>query len=157
MLWSPPHLVAVAGTAALGSGVALVAGRSLAGPTEATLLAAAGAGVLGARQVASVLEFDTDVAQFSPLWYLPVLAVGLAAGSATVHAANGPRVRLPAGWAGAGCTLAIVVVIAVLSAMGFSTPIVPVVPALVIADLSRQRMWSLPVRSAGSVAALFAV
>ena len=160
VLWSPPHLVALVGTVALGSGVALVTGGSrpaVRSRVGISLVVATGAGVLGAWQVL-VLEYDTDVAQFSTLWYLPVLAIGLAAASATVHAAARRRVRWVAGSAGVAYTAAMVIVIAVLSATGFSTPIVPViVPALFAADVARQRAWSTPVRAASIVAALFVV
>ncbi len=159
VLWSPPHLVALVGTVALGSGVALVAARSLAagGWLDAVLLLATCVGVVGAWQVL-VLEYDTDVAQFSPLWYLPVLAAGVAASSATVHAVVGPRFRWSASWAGVGYSLTIVGVIAVLSAMRFSTPIVPaVIPAMMAADLARGRRWPLALRSTCIVTALFVV
>ncbi|MEJ7801379.1 MAG: hypothetical protein WKF60_12725, partial [Ilumatobacter sp.] len=160
VLWSPPHLVALVGTVALGSGVALVTGQSR--PAQGSrvgivLVVATGAGVLGAWQVL-VLEYDTDVAQFTTLWYLPVLAVGLTAASATVHGATSHRVRWAAGWAGVAYTLAMITVIAILSATGFSTPIVPaVLPALFVADLARRRAWSIPVRAAAIVVALFVV
>ena len=160
VLWSPPHLVAVVGTVALGSGVVMVAGRSLPvrrGRPSAGLVVAAGAGVVGGWQVL-VLEYDTDVAQFSPLWYLPVLAVGLSAAALTVQAAAGHRLRWAAAWSGLAYTVAMIIVIAVLSTAGFSTPIVPVViAALVVADVGRQRGWPVLVRSAGFVAALFVV
>ena len=91
VLWSPPHLVALVGTVALGSGVALVAAQSLAGGgrLDAVLLVATCTGVVGAWQVL-VIEYDTDVAQFSPLWYLPVLAVAVAISSANVTDGSKP-------------------------------------------------------------------
>jgi len=160
VLWSPPHLVALVGTIALGSGVVLVAGNALPARSRRTasvLLVATGAGVIGGWQVL-VLEYDTDVAQFSPVWYLPVLAVGLSAAGLTVQAAIGHRVRWAAAWSGVAYTLAMIIIIGVLSAAGFSKPIVPiVVVALVVADLGQQRAWPVLLRAAGFVAALFAI
>lgn len=156
VIWSPPHLVALVGTIALGTGVALVAGQAARADGTSTVLAVAtGAGVIGAWQIL-VLEYDTDVAQFAAGWYLPVLAVAVAAASATVHAAVGHRVRWAAVWAGVTYTAAMVAVIVVLSATDFSTPIVPaVVPALLAADISRQLGWRVSTRTLLLVAALF--
>lgn len=156
VLWSPPHLAAVAGTVALGAGVALVASAHRIGGGRALVGAAAGAGVIGAWQVL-VLEYDTDVAQFSSLWYLPVMATGLAAAGVTVQAAGWRRVRWPATWAGVVYTVAMIGVILVLKWTGFSTSIVPlVVPALLVADLGRRLRWALPLRASLFVVALFA-
>ena len=104
VLWSPPHLLAVVGTIALGSGVVLVVGRSAVALSDrlgAVLRVAAGAGVVGGWQVL-VLEYDTDVALFSPMWYLPVLAAGLSAAALTVQAVLRHRVRWSAAWARCG-------------------------------------------------------
>lgn len=159
VLWSPPHLVALFGTIALGTGVVLVAGRTLEfqfGWASSARLVAAGAGVVGGWQVL-VLEYDTDVAQFSSVWYLPVLTVALAAAAVTAQSAIGHRLRWPAASAGAGYTVAMVTVIIVLRVADFSTPIVPVVvPALLVADLTRARRWSVEARSVAFAAALFA-
>ena len=112
--------------------------------------------MIGGWQVL-VLEYDTDVAQFSPLWYLPVMATGLAAAAITVQAAGSHRARWPATWAGVVFTLAMAGVYVGLDSAGFSTPIVPVVlPALAIADLGRRLQWVMPLRAAVFVAALFA-
>lgn len=153
VLWSPPHLAALAGTIALATGVALIASTRLGpGPLIGTV---AGAGVVGAWQVL-VMEYDTDVAQFSPLWYLPVMAVALSAAALTVHASQVRRVRWPASWAGIVYTLAMIGVALCLKVAGFSTPIVPLVlPALVVADLGRRNDWAVGRRVAGFVGTLF--
>ena len=156
VLWSPPHLAAVAGTIALGTAVALIATAPEIDAGRALLVGAAGAGVIGAWQVL-VLEYDTDVAQFSSLWYLPVMATALAAAAVTVQAAGSHRVRWPAAWAGVVYTVAMIGVVLGLKSAGFSTPIVPlVVPALVVADLGRRMRWAMPLRVTAFVAALFA-
>lgn len=155
VLWSPPHLAAVAGTIALGTGVAFIA-TARTGVGDTLVGGAAGAAVIGAWQVL-VLEYDTDVAQFSPLWYLPVMATGLSAAALTVQAAGSHRVRWPATWAGVVFTLAMAGVHIGLDSAGFSTPVVPLVlPALVVADLGRRMQWVMPLRTAVFVAALFA-
>jgi hypothetical protein len=155
VLWSPPHLAAVAGTIALGTGVAFIA-TPRSGVGDTLVGGAAGAAVIGAWQVL-VLEYDTDVAQFSPLWYLPVMASGLAAAAITVQAAGSHRARWPATWAGVVFTLAMAGVYLGLDSAGYSTPIVPLVlPALAVADLSRRMHWVMPLRAIGFVGALFA-
>ncbi len=71
VLWSPPHLLGVFGT------LALIVG-TLAGTRPGThpwIPAAAGALLLGSA-VMPVLEFETDVPQFSEALYLPVLLAG---------------------------------------------------------------------------------
>lgn len=156
VLWSPPHLAAVAGTIALGTGVALIASTKQISAGRTLVRAAAGAGVVGAWQVL-VLEYDTDVAQFSSLWYLPVMAAGLAAAAVTAQAAAWHRVRWPATSAGVVYTLAMAGVVLGLNAADFSTPIVPlVVPALIVADLGWRMRWAMPLRVLGFVVPLFA-
>jgi hypothetical protein len=71
VLWSPPHMLGVFGTLVLIVG--LVAGARLDG--RPWLPAAAGALLLGSA-VLPVLEFETDVPQFSEALYLPVLLAG---------------------------------------------------------------------------------
>jgi uncharacterized Zn-binding protein involved in type VI secretion len=160
VLWSPPHMIALIGTIALGTGILMVAGKSAAtmGQRSAVALSvAAGAGVLGGWQVL-VLEYDTDVAQFSPLWYLPVLAAGLMAATLTVQASLPDRLPWPAAWVGVAYTAAMAIVIVALWSMDYSRPIVPAtIPALMAADLARRRGWSVLVRSCTFVAALFVV
>lgn len=160
VLWSPPHLIALVGTIALGSGVVLVAGQATSTSSPDTrispwLVVAAGVGVMGAWQVL-VLEYDTDVAQFSPLWYLPILAVGTSVSASTVQAAIGDRLRWSATWTGLAYTLAMAGLVISLGSMGFSTPIVPaILPATLVADLTRNRGWRVFPRALAFVAVLF--
>jgi hypothetical protein len=71
VLWSPPHVLGVFGTLVLIVG--LLAGARPDG--RPWLPAAAGALLLGSA-VMPVLEFETDVPQFSEALYLPVLLAG---------------------------------------------------------------------------------
>lgn len=75
VLWSPPHLLAVAGTLCLSVGV-LAGLRSTTGRGANAARLFAACGVIGALQT-PVLEYDSDVPQFSTLWYLPVASLGL--------------------------------------------------------------------------------
>ncbi len=142
VLWSPPHLLAVAGTITLGTGAALVLGSRHGARTSPVLLTAAGAAILGGWQVL-VMEYDTDVAQFAEVLYLPVLAGSLAAGAATVQAAVGTERRWPAAWSGLVQLLAMGVLVLGLRSSGFSTPIVPVsLAAFAAADATRRHNWN---------------
>lgn len=156
VLWSPPHLAAVAGTIAMSTGVALTVSGAYTVRRGALAQAAVGAGVIGAWQIL-VLEYDTDVAQFSSLWYLPAMAGGLAAASVTLQAAASRGAHWPATSAGLIYTLAMAGVLLALRMSGFSTPIIPlVVPALLVADLGRRLLWAVPLRATSFVAMLFA-
>jgi len=98
VLWSPPHLLAVIGTLALGTGILLVIAAGVDGLSRRFglgMLVLSSAAVVGGWQVL-VLEYDTDVAQFSALWYLPVLAGALMAAALTVQAAV--SVPAPSTW-----------------------------------------------------------
>lgn len=154
VLWSPPHLAAIAGTIALATGIALLA-PGLETSARRPLTIAAGAGVIGAWQVL-VLEYDTDVAQFPAVWYLPVMAVAITAACATLHATAPTPVRWPATQAALAYTLAMAGVASGLAWTGFSTPIVPaIIPTAALADVGRRREWSVPMRAAGLTVTLF--
>jgi hypothetical protein len=81
VLWSPPHLLGVFGTLVLIVG--LVAGTRPG--VRPWLPAAAGALLLGSA-VVPVLEFETDVPQFSEALYLPVLLAGALLAAAMLRA-----------------------------------------------------------------------
>ncbi len=139
VLWSPPHLLALVGTIALATSFLLIdstAARS--GRFAAVTQGAAAAPTIGAWLVL-VLEYDSDVPQFSPRWYLPVLATALSAGALTAQIAA-RKFRYPAVTAGVVYTLAMITVILGLRMGGLSTPIIPVViPALFVADVTARR------------------
>ena len=65
VLWSPPHLLGIAGTVALGAVVL------------AELRSALAAGLVLAAATFPVAEYETDVPQFADVWFLPVLAAGM--------------------------------------------------------------------------------
>lgn len=157
VLWSPPHLFAVVGTIALATAFALLAhGSDHQRRWFPSLQNAAGAPVVGAWMVL-VLEYDTDVAQFSPVWYLPVTATALCAAALTVQAANGST-QFAATKAGIVYTTAMVAVTAVLASGGLSTPIIPaVLPALFVADLTARRHWHGLTRTIAFCVAVFGV
>lgn len=135
VLWSPPHLLAVAGTLALAVGI--VSGLSRR-PTRLGQMAGllAGAAVFGALQV-PVAEYDSDVAQFSTIWYLPVAAFGLCLALALVED------HLPGRWEptlAAGIYTGLRAgIVGLLGVLGFSsTAIPPLIIVVVIAALGNR-------------------
>ncbi len=86
VLWSPPHLLSVIGTAAL-----LVAALIGVGERPRALRIGLAAGLLGAAQVL-VLEYDTNVPQFAEWLYVPLLVLtGLGAAWVARSLVGGPR------------------------------------------------------------------
>lgn len=136
VLWSPPHMLGVAGSAAMSVG--LLAG--LAGRTDAlarTARVVLGAGVLGAMLV-PVLEFDSDVPQFPAWTYWPVVTAGL------VLFLLLARDLLPGRWtatafaaAFTAAKAAIIVALAVMDHTGTLLP--PVLVVAVVDDLLHRR------------------
>lgn len=133
VLWSPPHLTAVAGTFALVVG--LSAGlRETTGHGADTARLFAGAGIIGALQVL-VLEYDSGVPQFSTLWFLPVAATALCLAAALLDD------LLPGRWkptqAALTYTILRAVTVALLALLGFSLTVVPpVLPLLLLLGLA---------------------
>jgi hypothetical protein len=119
VLWSPPHMLSVVGTLALIAGV-------LAGVRPGSglwLPAAAGALLLGSA-VAPVLEFETDVPQFSEALYLPVLLAGALFAAAILRlVVPGPAPVVRA--VGVYVLLRVAITIG-LAGVGRSTPDLPV-------------------------------
>lgn len=129
VLWSPPHLAAVAGILALVVG--LSAGlRTTVGRGAQTARLFAGAGIIGALQVL-VLEYDSDVPQFSTFWYLPVATLALCTAYALLDD------LLPGRWmpaeAAAVYTLLRAGTVVLLAALGFSLTAIPPVFLLLLA------------------------
>ncbi len=129
VLWSPPHMLAVAGSAMLVVGVVSGAARTRAGVLEAAAVAL----LLGSLLVPG-LEYETDVPQFPEVWYPPVLLAGsLVAAAVARTVLPGRRVVAPAVAVYAVFRL---VVIGVLALLGFSVPELPVaVLGLAVVDL----------------------
>ena len=137
VLWSPPHLLAIAGSAALIVGLLL----GLAPRTVAATLG--GALALGAY-VIPVMEFESDVPQFPPALYLPVLAIGVILALPVVRRLVGGQ--WPLTTAASVYTVARAVIAAGLAVLGHSTAIVPpLLVAAVAADLiARRWRWLIP-------------
>ena len=135
VLWSPPHLLAVAGSAALTVGLVL-------GLRRGSVAAALGASLATGAYVVPVMEYETDVPQFAVSLYLPALAAGLVLAAPVVG-------RLVAGrWpltTAAGIyTLYRIAITGGLAAIGHSTPIVPPVLAVALAADVLQRRTRRP-------------
>lgn len=151
VIWSPPHLTAVLGTLALSVG--LLAGLRRA-PGAAGRLARllAAAGVIGTLQV-PVLEYDSDVPQFSVLWFLPVAALGVCVAVALLDDLL-PDAR-DALAASVAYTLLRAGTVAFLAATGFSlTAVPPVVVVFALAALLRRRGPVLRLVAIGAVVPL---
>lgn len=153
VIWSPPHMLGIVGTFALG--VAVVAELSTRREPWARPAAfVASALVLAAAGFATV-EYDTDVPQFSERWYLPVLAFASSVALLLVRRA------LPARWAGtitaAVYTAFIAIVAAALSAADFPPPALPLLIAPAIAlDIAIARGWRDELIATAFVGALYA-
>ena len=138
VLWSPPHLLAIAGSAALIVGLLL----GLAPRTVAATLG--GALALGAYLI-PVMEFESDVPQFPPALYLPVLAIGVILALPVVRRLVGGQ--WPLTTAASVYTVARAVIAAGLAALGHGTAIVPPLLAVAVAaDLAARRWrWLVPI------------
>jgi hypothetical protein len=132
VLWSPPHALAVASTVALGAGLA--AGLPRHGPRYLGVTRlVAGALILGSLLV-PVMEYETDVPQFSLAWYLPVTSFGLVAASLLIQ-----RIE-PSRWAATRAAVVTMTIrgatIVLLLALGHSLVVlVPVVVVALLIDL----------------------
>ena len=138
VIWSPPHMLGIVGTLALGAAIlAELAGRPE--PWARPLTVVAGALVLASAGFAGV-EYDTDVPQFDEVFYLPVLGFAASVGLVLVRAACDGR------WAATMSatvyTLFIGVVGGFLALMDFPPPALPllVVPAIVV-DAALRGRW----------------
>lgn len=147
VIWSPPHLLGIVGTAGLAAALlAELGGRR--GQTAA-------AGLLVAALTFPVVEYETDVPQFDEAWYLPVLAAGALLALALARGAlDRPfgAVRAAAAHLGlvAGAALLLV-------ALGYDAPLLPllVVPAALL-DLAERRRLRPAATAALAVGGLYA-
>ncbi len=139
VLWSPPHLLGVLATLALVTG--LLTGLAPAAGRRAAAVRLAGAALALAALLVPVMEYDSDVPQFAPVWYLPLLGVAVVLAAPIAHTALGGR--WPLTRAALAYTALRLLVVGALVLLGRSTPIVPpvLVPAL-LADLADQRGWA---------------
>ena len=153
VIWSPPHMLGIAGTLGLGAAIlAELAGRPQAWARPSTVVA--GALVLAAAGFVTV-EYDTDVPQFDEVFYLPALSLGGGLGLLLVRAASDSR------WAATAAAALYAVFIAAvggfLALVDFPPPALPllVLPAAVV-DLAALRGWRPPVAAAAFTVALHA-
>ena len=132
VIWSPPHMLGIVGTLCLGAALLAEVGgrRRIAVATSGLVLAAA---------AFSVVEYETDVPQFSSLWYLPVLCFAAAVAFSIIRLAR-PEAALPCTEAAFAQLVFILLVTGGLLAGGFPAPAVPLllVPAFAL-DRSRGR------------------
>lgn len=143
VIWSPPHMLTVFGSLALLCGV--LAGLRATAPKM--IWWAGGALLLGSATMA-VLEFETDVPQFSERLYLPVLLV------AALYAVRLVRTLMPLRHAVTGAVFVYVVVrlstTGVLLFTGHTAPDLPLgIIGLAAADLP----WRRPLTSYAAGAA----
>ena len=139
VIWSPPHMLGIAGTFGLGAAIlAELAGRPE--PWARPLTVVAGALVLAAAAFATV-EYDTDVPQFGIVFYLPVL--GFASSLALVLVRLASDDRWAATMAAAVYTAFIVAVGGFLMLLEFGAPALPLLlAAAVIVDTATVRGWN---------------
>lgn len=138
VIWSPPHMLGITGTLALGAAIlAELAGRPE--PWARPLTAIAGALVLASAGFATV-EYDTDVPQFDEVFYLPVLGFAAGVGLVLVRVASDGR------WAATSSAAVYTAFIAAvggfLAVVDFPPPALPllVLPAVAV-DAAARRRW----------------
>jgi hypothetical protein len=124
VLWSPPHLLAIVATFALA--VTLLRAIAAEGGGRPLVL---GGGLVLAASLAPVMEYESDVPQYSAVWFLPAAATGLTLAIVLIRRFD------PHPWAVTRAALVAtavrLAVIPVLAGLGYSTPIVP--PVIVVA------------------------
>ena len=152
VFWSPPHMLGIAGTLALGA--AILAEVAQRGRRARVITPVAGALVLASAAFA-VVEYDTDVPQFDTLWYLPALALCGAIAFAIIRLATDRRY---AATEAAAVHLAFVAAVALfLVAVDFPAPGMPLlIPAALALDLAARRRWPTPARAAAFALVLYA-
>jgi hypothetical protein len=153
VIWSPPHMLGIAGT--LGLGAALLAELARRPePWAAALTVTAGALVIAAAAFTTV-EYDTDVPQLDEVFYLPALGFAAAIALLLVRVASRPHWAATA--AAALYTVFIVAVGGFLLLVDFPPPALPllVVPAAVV-DVAHRRAWPPLLAAAAYSAALYA-
>jgi hypothetical protein len=148
VIWSPPHMLGIAGSLALAA--AMVVELAARPERWARGFGVVAGGLVVAAAGFATVEYDTDVPQFSSLWYLPVLGFAAAIALAMVRSASASR--WAATTAAAAYTLFIAIVSGFLWIAGFPPPAMPLLLAPAIAlDVGWQRRWR-PAPMAGAVA-----
>lgn len=150
VLWSPPHMLGIAGTLTLGATLLSFSVRRPA-------LSAVAGGLVVAAATFPVAEYETDVPQFSGVWFLPVLATGAAIAFAFVSATSSGR-RWPTTRAAAVHLMFMILITVFLAVQdGLDAPALPllVLPAFVL-DAVGSRVRGTLVPATAFVVALFA-
>lgn len=133
VLWSPPHLVSVIGTVCLVVGAFV----GISAPRTAAVRVGLGVALLGGTQLV-VLEYDTDVPQFSERLYLVLLLMTALAAGWVVRSAIGTR--FDAGWVVGGYLLVRTGILVALSAAGWPAPDFPL-PLVGLVVLNGPGRW----------------
>lgn len=129
VLWSAPHMLVVFASAAMVLGILAGVQPSRRGVVETTLTAL----LLGGLMTA-VLEYETDVPQFSEVYYLPVLLAAALIAGAIARSAVPSRVAMTM-TVGIYFMVRLAILVALLL-LGRSTPEIPVaVLGLSVLDL----------------------
>lgn len=154
VIWSPPHMLGIAGTLAIGAAVLLELSGS--GRRWAAVAQTAAAGAVLAAAAMPVLEYETDVPQFDVVFYLPVLALGAAFALSLVQRALVGS--WPAARAAVAYMLTVAVIAVVMLAASMPAPLLPllVVPAMVL-DWARARGLSRTLTATWFAGSLYAV
>ena len=138
VLWSPPHLLSVIGTLCVLIGLLTGTDRLVPAPPRIALAA----GVLGAALII-VMEYDTDVPQFTETLYLPLL-LATTLGAAWVITALVPgRTRIVL--VVAGYLVFRVVLWVLLTSAGWLAPDLPVAVAGLFLLALPVPLWRWPV------------
>ena len=134
VIWSPPHMLGIAGTLVLAA--ALLAELSRRPERWAPGLSVIAAALVLAPAAFATAEYDTDVPQFDELWYLPVLGLASAVAFALIRHAS------PLRWAAtlsAGLYTAFVLLVSAGLAVADFTP--PALPLLIPAGIAIDVAW----------------
>lgn len=129
VLWSPPHMLVVFASTTMAIG--LLAGLR---PTRHGIVEAALSALVLGSTMMTVLEYDTDVPQFSQILYLPVVLVSGLFAVAIIRALVARRYAVTQ--AVIAYVVVRLIVVAALILLGRNTPDLPVaVLGLAVADL----------------------
>jgi hypothetical protein len=148
VIWSPPHTVAIIGLVAFAAGVLHGVGRATGRIGDLARAVAGGFLLIGVMFL--VVEYETDVPQFSLVWYLPV--VSALAAFAFPLLARGRRDPWAATKAALAFTALRTLVFAMLAVSDHALAMVPPLFGVALAfDLARR--WHLTSAGVGAAVA----
>jgi hypothetical protein len=143
VLWSPPHMAGVAALFAVCVAL-LLKSKQLFGATS-FLTVTASALLLGAALI-PVMEYETDVPQFSMMWYLPVQTLGSVLAFTIIKTVT--QTKWGVVKASIVYTLLRGLIFVILFASAHSTPIIPpILASAIIFDALMQLRWSSLLRA----------